>query len=89
LIDIKPLSKTTIYKLPPLFQNCLSIRSKNNVIYFDKVSYIYDKKINEDYPISVTFEEYFIEEDKFKPSGKKVKARFLDINDVYQFKLQN
>jgi hypothetical protein len=73
------------YMLPPLFQSCLSIRKNNDRIYFDKVSYINDDKINEDYSIGVMFEEYYIDGDKFKSSGKQTKAYFPDVTNVYQF----
>jgi hypothetical protein len=91
LIDnqrLKENKKNVAYMLPPLFQSCLSIRKNNDRIYFDKVSYINDDKINEDYSIGVMFEEYYIDGDKFKPSGKQTKAYFPDVTNVYQFILQ-
>jgi hypothetical protein len=84
--DLILSGKPIIYMLPTLFQSCLSIRKKGDIIYFDKVSYSYDEK--SDYPIGVIFEEYSINGDKFKQTGARRGAYFPDADNVYKFKLQ-
>ncbi|MDR2152013.1 MAG: hypothetical protein LBO72_04250 [Helicobacteraceae bacterium] len=86
LIALDRPPNKVVYKLPSLFQSCLSIRHKNGAIYFDKVSYSYDEE--SDYPIGVIFEEHSINGDKFKQTGAKTEAYFLDEGDAYRFRLQ-
>jgi hypothetical protein len=79
--------KQSLYLLPSLFGSCSGIRLlENKKIAFDKISYINDS--SNDLPIGVTFNEYYIDEDKFVQTQQSKIAHFPNPENVYRFELK-
>jgi hypothetical protein len=79
--------KQSLYLLPSLFGSCSGIRLlEDKKIAFDKVSYMNDS--SNDLPIGITFNEYYLDKDKFVQSNQTKTAYFPNPENVYRFTLE-
>jgi hypothetical protein len=75
-----------LIKLPPLFGSCTNVRyDQRGGLAFFKAAYIG----SEDSPQGVSFSEYSSNGTRFIPTGRSIKAKFTEPDNVFKFELLN
>ena len=84
LIDLRSPKTAKLYKLPSLFGSCLAVRTDGNGrVLLDAADYSYEAASDD--PVGVAFREHELSGRGFSPTGRVVKARFVDPENVWKF----